>query len=349
MRSASATRSPSPRQITTRAFILGGTGNVGAAIARALAADGWDLTVGGRTERRSVEDFDAVALDRDEQGALAVANGFDLIVDVIPFEAAHAGQLLSLDVGAILAISSASVYADNQGRTLDEAEGVEDFPEFPVPIPEGQSTVEPGDETYSTKKVKLERILLENERVPAAVVRPCAIYGRGDRMGREWFFVKRALDKRPFVVLSNGGAGHFHTTASENVGELVRLIAASPRTDVFNCGDPDPPTVLEIARAIGAAAGHRFDEVLLAEPKGRGEVGQTPWSTPKPLLVDMSKAERELGYRPATTWADALPRQVEWLITATRDRDWREVLTRGATYLTFDYEAEDAVVAASRA
>jgi len=63
----------------------------------------------------------------------------------------------------------------------------------------------------------------------------------------------------------------------------------------------------------------------------------------------MSKAERELGYQAATTWMDALPRQVDWLITATRDRDWREVLTRGATYLTFDYDAEDAVAAATRA
>jgi nucleoside-diphosphate-sugar epimerase len=168
-------------------------------------------------------------------------------------------------------------------------------------------------------------------------------------VGREWFFVKRALDKRPFVLLSNNGAGHFHTTASENIGELVRLMAASPRTDVFNCGDPDPPTVLEIARAIGAAAGHPFEEVVLPQQKGRGEVGQTPWSTPNPLLVDMSKAQRELGYQAATTWMDALPRQVEWLITATKDRDWREVLTRGATYLTFAYDAEDAVAAATRA
>jgi nucleoside-diphosphate-sugar epimerase len=290
--------------------------------------------------------MELVQLDRGEEGALAVANGADLLVDVIPFEAAHAEQLLALDVGAIVAISSASVYADELGRTLDEAEGVDDFPEFPVPIPESQPTVEPGDETYSTKKAKLERILLENERIPAAIVRPCAIYGRGDRMAREWFFVKRALDRRPYIVLTNRGAGHFHTTASENIGELVRLIAAAPRTDAFNCGDPDPPTVLELARAIGEAAGHRYAEVLLPEPSARGDVGQTPWSAPKPLLVDMSKAERELGYRPATTWADALPRQVEWLLDATRDRDWREVLPRGAEYLQFDYEREDEFVRA---
>jgi nucleoside-diphosphate-sugar epimerase len=164
-------------------------------------------------------------------------------------------------------------------------------------------------------------------------------------MGREWHFVKRALDRRPYVVLTNRGAGHFHTSASQNIGELVRLIAARPRTDVFNCGDPDPPTVLEIARAIGEAAGHRFEEILLAEPAGRGEVGQTPWSAAKPLLVDMAKAERELGYRAAITWSQALPLQVRWLTEATRDRDWREVLTRGADYLNFDYVSEDEFVA----
>ena len=97
--------------------------------------------------------------------------------------------------------------------------------------------------------------------------------------------------------------------------------------------------------AIGAAAGYEFNAVLIPEPSSRGEVGQTPWSTPKPMLVDMSKAESELGYRPAITWTEALPRQVEWLIAATRDRDWREVLPRGAQYLQFDYEGEDALVA----
>ena len=301
------------------------------------------MTVAARYSE--TEEFELARLDRDDEGALAVANGFDLVVDVIPYEAAHAEQLLALDAGALIAISSASVYADEQGRTLDEAQGIDDFPEFPVPIPETQPTVEPGDETYSTKKAKLERILLENGRVPAAVVRPCAIYGEGDRMGREWFFIKRALDRRPYVVLTNRGEGRFHTSASRNIGELVRLVAAQPRTGVFNCGDPDPPTVLQIARAVGDAAGHEFTEVLLPTAGSRGEVGQTPWSAPKPMLVDMGKAERELGYRPAVRWAEALPDQVGWLLRATRDRAWQEVLPRGAEYLEFKYEEEDALIA----
>lgn len=325
-----------------RAFVLGGTGNVGGAIVRALDADGWAVTVAARDAGNSQHEH--VTLDRGQPGALAVADGFDVVVDVIPFEVAHARQLLELDVGAIVAISSASVYADDDGRTLDEAETEDEFPDFPLPIPESQRRVPPSDANYSTKKAALEDVLLENEHVPAAVVRPCAIYGRGDRMAREWHFLKRALDARPYALFTNRGNGHFHTTASENIGELVRLLAASPCTDAYNCGDPDPPTVLELARAIADGAGHRFHEVLLADPVGRGSLGATPWSVPRPLIVDMRKATRDLGYEPATAWREALPRQVEWLVEATRGRDWREVLPRGAEYLRFDYEAEDELV-----
>ncbi len=292
-----------------------------------------------------LEDVPLVHLDRDQDGALLPANGFDLLVDVVPFEVAHAEQLLELEVGAIVAISSASVYADDRGRTLDEAEAEDEFPEFGGPIPETQATVEPGDANYSTKKAELELRLLENGRVSATIVRPCAIYGEGDRMAREWFFAKRALDRRPYIVLTMRGASLFHTTASANIGELVRLIAAKRMTGVFNCGDPDPPTVLDISRRVAQAVGHDWTEVLLPRAEGRGAISNTPWSAPRPFVVDMSAAERELGYEPVTTWNDAIDRQIEWLLEATRDRDWREVLPRGAQYLQFDYEGEDALVA----
>jgi nucleoside-diphosphate-sugar epimerase len=265
-------------------------------------------------------------------------------VDVVPFEPRHAEQLLGLDVGSIVAISSASVYADEQGFTLDEAQGVDDFPDFPVPIPETQRTVEPGDATYSTKKVAVERALLDNGRVPATIIRPCAIYGRGDRMAREFHFVKRALDRRPYVVLTGRGNSFFHTTASENIGELVRLACEQPGTRVFNCGDPDPPSLLEISRRIADTLGHERTEILLPNWADRGETGQTPWSAPKPLLVDMRAAERELGYAPPVAWKAAVVDQVHWLVEATRDRDWTEVFPRGAQYLRFDYDAEDEVV-----
>jgi nucleoside-diphosphate-sugar epimerase len=293
-----------------------------------------------------------VALDRSDTASLArAADGADVLVDVIPFRSADAEQLLELAprVGALIAISSASVYTDDQGRSLDEASGPDDLPRLPVPVSESQPTLPPGDDTYSTGKSAVERALLERSPVPATVIRPCAIYGPGDRQAREWHFVKRALDGRDTVVLAYNGDSRFHTTAAENLAELISCCAERPGTRALNCGDPDPPTLLEITRAIAAALDHEWSEVLVpGAPEGK--VGGTPWSVPDshPFVVDMTAAEREVGYRPVTTYAEAVRAACEWLVETTRGRDWREVLPPHARYYgeLFDYEAEDAFLRA---
>jgi nucleoside-diphosphate-sugar epimerase len=306
------------------------------------------VTVASRGTRDVPEGLRHVTVERaDTPGLEQAADGADLLVDVIPFKPADAEQLVALGerVGAVIAISSASVYTDESGRSLDDAAGPDDLPRLPVPIPETQPTVPPGDDGYSAGKSAVEQALLERSRVPASVIRPCAIYGPGDRQAREWHFVKRALDGRRAIVLAYGGESLFHTTSSENLAELIRCCAEHPGTRALNCGDPDPPTLLEISRAIAAALDHDWREVLLlGEPEGR--VGQTPWSVPDshPFVADMSAAEREVGYRPVTTYGEAVRAACEWLVEATRSQDWQEVLPSHARYYgeLFDYDAEDA-------
>jgi nucleoside-diphosphate-sugar epimerase len=292
-----------------------------------------------------------VRVDRADTASLErAAEGADVLVDVIPFRSADAEQLLALGmgVGAVIAISSASVYTDDEGHSLDEAEEPEDLPRLPVPIPESQPTLPPGDATYSTGKAAVEQALLERSEVPATVIRPCAIYGPGDRQAREWHFVKRVLDGRDAVVLAYGGRSRFHTTAVDNLAELIRCCAERPGTRALNCGDPDPPTLLEISRAIAAALGHEWREVPI-RGKPEGKVGDTPWSVPDthPFVVDMSAA-RDVGYRPVTGYPDGVRAACEWLVEATRGGDWREVLPAHARYYgeLFDYDAEDAFLRA---
>jgi nucleoside-diphosphate-sugar epimerase len=312
------------------------------------------VTVASRGEREVPNGLRHVRIDRADTAALEQAAGADVLVDVIPFRSADAEQLLALGtrVGALIAISSASVYTDGQGRSLDEATGTEDLPRLPVPIPESQPTLPPGDGSYSNGKAAVEQALLERSAVPATVIRPCAIYGPGDRQAREWHFVKRALDGRDRVVLAYEGRSRFHTTASENLAELIRCCAERPGTRALNCGDPDPPTLLEINRAIAAVLDHEWTEVL-APGEPDGTVGQTPWSVPDshPFVVDMSAAETEVGYRPVTGYGDGVRAACEWLVEATRGKDWREVLSTHARYYgeLFDYEAEDAALRARRA
>lgn len=275
-----------------------------------------------------------------------------MLIDVIPYEPGDAEQLLGCKelVGSIVAISTTSVYADDLGHTMDEATDEESAPRMPVPIAETQGRAAPGSETYSTKKVAIEDTLLGQDEVPVTVVRPCAIYGPGDTQCREWFFVKRAQDGRPFILLPDGGKGVFHTTSVHNLAELVRLAAESPVHGAFNCGDPDPPDVRRIARSIGAAIGHEWEEVLLPRDALRERMARTPWSGWHPWVVSMDKAEAELGYEPVTSYDDAIGETVKWIVDATHDRVWREVLPAAAEYLgdRFDYDAEDILVGTAR-
>jgi nucleoside-diphosphate-sugar epimerase len=338
------------------AFLLGGTGQVGRAAARRLLAAGWEVVLASRGERPLPEGLDArhVVVDRNDSDALArtLGDGVDVLVDVVPFEPADARQVLALGdrIGSVIAISTGSVYTDDQGRTMDEAQVDEDFPVFRGPIRENQARVPPGDATYSTKKSAIEQILLGQDGVRATVIRPWAIYGAGTRFSREWHFVKRALDGRRAVVLADRGLARFHTTSTENLAELIRLAAERPRHGAYNCGDPEPPTVLEIARAIATALGHEWAEILVDRPADRkpGEwvVGGTPWSVPRPLVGDMTAAELDLRYRAVTTYPKAVKATCEWLVEATRGKNWPEVLPGTAEYMSdaFDYEAEDALI-----
>ena len=314
------------------------------------------MTVASRGEREPPAELDGlvrhVAVERADVKTLeeALGAGVDVLVDVIPFRAADAEQLLALGARAasLIAISSASVYTDGDGRTLDAAEGADELPELPVPIPESQPTMPPGDEGYSSGKSALEHVLLGQSAVPATVIRPCAIYGPGDRQAREWHFVKRVLDGRGAVLLAYNGASRFHTTASENLGELIRCCAERPGTRALNCGDPDPPTLLEISRAIAAALGHERAEFVFPG-EAQGVVGRTPWSVPdsRPFVVDMSTAKREVRYEPVTGYREGVAAACDWLVEATRGKDWREVLPGHARYYgeLFDYAAEDDYIA----
>jgi nucleoside-diphosphate-sugar epimerase len=338
-----------------KALLLGGTGQTGRAAAARLAEHGWDVTAASRGERAVPAEVEKAArvvrLDREDTEALrtSLGDGVDALIDFVAFEPAHADQLLSLRdlVRSLIVLSSGSVYTDAEGRAFDEAETPDEFPHYPVPIRErDQPTVTPGPATYSTKKAAIERALLDQDAIPSTVLRAGAIYGPGSTGSREWYFVKRILDGRRYVALPYRGLSRFHPVSTETLAELIWLAAERPGRRVLNAGDPDPPTVLEISRAIAAALDHEWTEVLLPGAVPRNHPSDTPWSGVRPFVMDMTEAEFEVGYRPATRYERAVVPTVEWLVEATRDRPWEEALPGAARYLehSFDYDAEDAYV-----
>ncbi|WP_428540012.1 NAD-dependent epimerase/dehydratase family protein [Rhodopila sp.] len=193
------------------AFVLGGTGQIGRAVAGDFLAADWSVTISHRGHRPAPRDLiergaRVVALERDrDELAGALGSGADALIDTTAYDRDHASQLIAVQasIGCFVVVSSASVYRDDLGRTLDEAAET-GFPELPDPIPETHPTVDPGPTTYSTRKVALERHLLDHASTPVTILRPWAIYGRNSRHPREWWLVKRMLDRRPAIPLAPG-------------------------------------------------------------------------------------------------------------------------------------------------
>jgi nucleoside-diphosphate-sugar epimerase len=345
--------------MTGTAFVIGASGQIGRQAVRALAEDGWEVTAasrGGGTDPQWPQDVRTTRLDRADTGALAAAlgDGADVVLDCVAYDAEHARQLLTLAdrIGSAVVISSAAVYQDDRGRNFDTQEEPDGFPRYPEPLPETCGTVAPGPATYGTRKVELEQALLAaGDRLPSTLLRAGAIHGRFSPLPRELYFVKRVLDGRPVRVLSYGGESRFHTVHAANIAELVRLAARKPGSRVLNAGDPDAPSVARIAAAVDEVLGHSARTVLVDGPPPGPTVGESPWSVPYPVVLDMSAAERELGYRAVTAYEESLPATVEWLVDSVRTADWRESFPLVAKLSGhadwFDYAAEDAWLAES--
>ncbi|GAB3615723.1 NAD(P)H-binding protein [Okibacterium endophyticum] len=340
-----------------RALIIGGTGQVGSATARALSHRGYTVAVAHRghaeLDPQLVRDgVREVVLDRDDTAELVHhARGCDLVVDAVAYTPAHADQLALLagSVGSLVVISTASVYLGSNGAYLDTSTGPHDFPDLPVPVTEDQQTIESDDHTYSAQKAAMERRLLETDDLPVSILRPGAIHGRASEAPREWYFIRRALDGRTRVALAYNGESIFSTTGTQNLAHLISLCGATPGRRVLNAVDTENHPVVEIGRRIFTALGREYEPVGFDGAPVDG-IGATPWSVPRPFALSMRRAHDELGYTQAVSYSDAVADDIRWVLEAVGTAEenggtWRDAFPvlreRYGADGWFDYESED--------
>jgi nucleoside-diphosphate-sugar epimerase len=331
-----------------RALVLGGTGAIGRATAARLLATGWEVD---RTGRDPAHMPASLAAAGARFHAAAPAGTPDLLVDCACFTAADAERLLlplARDAGSTVMISSKAVYVDAEGRHSNTDEP----PRFDGPVAETQPTMAPsrGDHTtregYGANKVAAEQVLLDSG-LPVTVLRPSKVHGAGSRLAREWVFVKRALDRRPVVVLAHRGEGGDHPSAALNIAALIEVVAARPGTRILNAADPDAPNGLEISRAIARHLGHAREEILLDDGAPAG-LGRHPWDRRPPVVVDTTAA-LALGYVPVGDYAATVANVVDWLVQSARGGEDGALLPTpdDATFAPLlDYAAEDSYLRA---
>ena len=323
-----------------RALVFGGSGQIGRAVAIRLAQAGWQVTATTRGGRALPDDLVALGVARAETGpkAALIARGWDAVMDPLAYTAADAGELIAAraDMGRLCVISTASVYADAQGRGFETGPDL-GFPEYPIEIAENQPRVPPGP-GYSAQKVEMEDALYAAD-LPLILLRPAAIHGVGARHPREWVVVKRLLDGRKAMPMAQSGLSVFHTTSTAGMADFTLHLLSGGQTGTFNIADPQAMTTADLAQTLARAMDRAL--TILDALGAPDPLGHTPWSVPHPVRLSLAAA-LATGWRAPPSYEACLQPYLDYMI-AHQD-DWQTAFPAFAGYGhdPFDYAAEDA-------
>lgn len=325
-----------------KALVFGASGQMARALVPLLAEQGWQVDAVTRAGRPLPVEIASFARQKphgeSRADTIRAGQGYDAVFDPMALCVADAADLLGAhaDVGQYCVISTASVYADAAGRSLESA-GDTGFPDFPREITEQQPTVLPGD-GYSTGKVAMEQALYG---FPVTILRPGAIYGIGARHPREWWFVKRALDGRVRVPLVYAGQSVFQTSSAAGIASLAAFCLGNGHCGTFNVADPQALSVAQIAKVICTQMNHRFTLLPVDDqPEALAHVGFTPWSTERPMRLSCGKA-RAQGWDGGPAYETLMADYIDWMQAhaASWTTDFPAFQSYG--HNPFDYAAED--------
>lgn len=236
------------------------------------------------------------------------------------------------EVQRFVYISSVGVLGQPGVLGIDES--------FPV-------TAQAGEPGYHSTKAEAEQLVLaRSSAIEAVIVRPTITYGPGDQDGMLTRLI-RLLACGRFIRVGNG-RNHFHLTYIDDLVQGLILAATQPAAvgQVFILAGPQSIPVRElidlVARSLEMPGPASF---FLPEPLARsvalsvellykaGSSFRIPHFQGVPLLTrgmidtlcrhrgySSNKAERLLGYRPHTGYAEGVEKTINWMQVIGSDR-----------------------------
>ena len=327
------------------ALVVGGTGPTGPLVVNGLIERGCDVTIlhTGRHETPLIGpevrhihtdpfDGDAVrdALDGEE---------FDLAV-VMYGRLRVLASLLAGRCAHFVSIGGVGVY-----RGFGSPDDL--FPVgMTVPLAHDAPLVGDGEEFRKLRMIRVtEEAVFEHHR-SAIHLRYPQLYGPRQPLPREWPLVRRALDRRPYLVVADGGLTVKSQGWIGNAAHATLLACEAPAAalgGIYNVADSSALSIAQIAEVVADELGHSFQLVSLpyelASP-ARPLVGS--WSTTHRVL-DIGPTVRDLSYQDVLAPAEAWRAAARWLADNPLERGGALEKRLGDP---FDYEAEDRMVAA---
>jgi len=314
-----------------RAFLTGASGFVGTHLVNELLKRGWEVRViihkhslppAAHLETVSGELTDLERLKRSVEGAevvfhLASALGWAPIPDA-EFQKVNAAGTESVlkaaseaGVRTVIHFSSAGVLGHvPENRPVDEY-----YPPNPL-------------DAYDRSKLEGERIALNHARrgLNVRVIRPGWVYGPGDKRTLKLI---RSVVHRRILMVSSGETRQSPVYIDDLIAGTLLCLEKGRTGEIYHIAGSEPLPVRTMIKKIAKAAGVSFPLIRLPlkptlaaarimDKAFRAFNKEAPLSPSrlafflrsKPL--DISKAGRELGYRPRVGFDEGMAETVKW-------------------------------------
>jgi nucleoside-diphosphate-sugar epimerase len=332
-------------------LVIGGTGFTGVHVLRRLVEGGHNVAVfhRGRTETELPLVVQHIYGEREDLSTfVADFKKFapDVVLDMIPYVEQDAFTLIETFRGMakrVVAISSMDVYAAYGRFRRSEAGEPEQTPfDEDAPLrsnlyPYREYAQSSDDLVYNYDKILVERVVMNDSKLPGTVLRLPKVYGFGDNQHRAFEYVKLMDDRRPAILLEERKAQWRWTRGyMENVAVAIVLALMNEQAAnrIYNVGEADALTEAEWVRELGCVAG--WDGEVVAAPRDiLPKHLAEEYDYRHNLAANTSRIREELGYAEPISREEALKQTVAW----ERDNPPKNIDAE-----KFDYAAEDAAL-----
>lgn len=323
--------------------MIGGTGPTGPYVVQGLVDRGFavEMLHSGRNEIPETPDevvhIHADVYDPDQLTAVLAGKSWDLCIAAYG-RLRKTAELLSGNVGRFISIGGFPALLGYMNPYAFDPPGM------PVPTPVEGPLVR--DETLDTKGY---RIVLTEEAVlqhqpEATHFRYPFVYGPRQPVPREWMIVRRILDRRPHVILPDGGLTLHHFGYAENLAHAILTAIDNPKNtfgQIYNAADSEVLTLRSVVELIAKGLGHTWEIVNLPWELAVPARPLITQPLPTHRVIDTSKMHRDFGYRDKVPAREAVVRAAKWLAAHPLPDDQASLLQD-----PFDYAAEDELIAA---
>lgn len=333
-----------------KALVIGGTGPTGPYLVNGLIAQGYDVSIMHRGTHdsdeipRSVERIIGDPHFRETLREALEGRSFDLIIATYG-RIRYIAEIVGDYTDRLITVGGAPCF-----RGVLQPDAL--FPAgLQVPLPEGAPKIASEAEFRFGYLVRMaEEAVMQGHadgRYGATHFRYPVVYGPRQLTPTAWTIMRRFTDKRPYIVLPDGGLTLTTRGYSENVAHAVLLAAQQPDTaagQIYNCGDEVQFTMAQWIEVVARSMDSEIEIIGVPDAYAHPARGLMMFNGPSNhQLFDLYKVKSELGYRDLVAPVEAMERTVHWY----RDNPPEETAEFTAK-LAENYGLEDAIASVYR-